>query len=126
MADPRVELLYLTVLGVKIPPPRAVKVWFSRRETERFHDLRPFVAVPVGVLVAVCNTLKKVTKLAKVLAKYVDVVVSAACVALNASSAADLAYNLDQAHRRRNCLTLEIGVPKVFDFNDGRGKYCKP
>lgn len=132
VADPRLEILYQQILG-RNAIPRALKVWLTRRETESLWAIKYPLSLPVAAANIICGQVKKLPNAVRTLGKYVDVVVGLACLAITAGPYADLVGNLDQAHNKRNCLTFEAGLRSLLtpnstyvDFNDGRGRYCKP
>lgn len=111
VADPRVERTgFLGLTGLK--------VWFTRRETEDLYRQRNAIIFGTTTLsAAVCF--------------FVPGPLSLVCGAVLNSTTVDFANNVDEAHRRNNCLTLAIkttgpGLPDWDDGDgDGDGQYCE-
>lgn len=106
VADPRLETT-ASILGV----PTRVKVWFSRSETEGFYRNRDY-GVPVGAAAAaLCAGVS-------------GTILTGLCVAAIGYVTVDFTNNVTRAHNQNHCLTLEIGLPALVDWDHGDGRHC--
>lgn len=114
MADPHVRP------GICCVPPRPyARVWFTRRETESIYRnfASPVTAVSAAASFA-CGLIPAVP-------------IKAVCIAAVNLLVGDFATNINQAHNRRKCLTLDVKVQIRFppyaepDWNDRGGKECR-
>ena len=106
VADPRIE--NTGFLGLQ-----GVKIWFTRSETESMYRIKTQIQTGASLAGVACSLISG--PLAPI------------CAAVVVYTVGDFSVNLEQAHSRNNCLTLEIRLlPTVGgpDWDDGDGSYC--
>jgi hypothetical protein len=122
--------------SVKLFPPSVkgpyVTVWFTRRETEAvYKNLRDPVTTVSGAAALACGFIP-------------NPLLKGACAGFNLAVLRDFLTNINQAHDRKHCLTLDVkplgfnplnplsvldlikGKNPVLDWNDQSGKECRP
>jgi hypothetical protein len=107
VADPRIENTgFLGLTGVKI--------WFTRSETESLYRQKTQISTGTALAGLACGLLTGP--------------LSPICAAVVIYTLGDFNVNIDQAHARNNCLTLEIRLlpppASLPDWDDGDGNHC--